>query len=324
MLTSDRSHHHDGAACEPLESRTLLAAGDLDPAFDGDGKLTLAFPGGTLRAMDVAMQYADGKMIVVGVKGDNAAAARLNPDGSLDPTFGQGGIWEWAAQYTPTAMVAEFQHGLVRADVLLVTLVLIVLGLALATIWTALAEPVPQRAIKSAVAVATAGALIVACASARASWDLSENRMNSFALADERALGAIPGPLRIEVDLAPEDPRRSDLDRRALAKLRRVMPSLEVNYVAESGTGLFEQARDGYGEIRYALNGRTATSRATTVEGVLETIYTLAGITPVTAEEEGFRGHPLAAEPRGAGLVFYGAWPATVVAAVLARSRRQS
>jgi ABC-2 type transport system permease protein len=236
----------------------------------------------------------------------------------------QGGVWEWAAQYTPTAMVAEFQHGLVRADVLLVTLVLIVLGLALATIWTALAEPVPQRAIKSAVAVATAGVLIVACASARASWDLSENRMNSFAIADERALGAIPGPLRIEVDLAPEDPRRSDLDRRALAKLRRVMPSLEVNYVAESGTGLFEQARDGYGEIRYALNGRTATSRATTVEGVLETIYTLAGITPVTDEEEGFRGHPLAAEPRGAGLVFYGAWPATVVAAVLARSRRQS
>ncbi len=221
-------------------------------------------------------------------------------------------------------MVAEFQHGLVRADVLLVALVLIVLGLALATIWTALAEPVPQRAIKSAVAVATAGVLIVACGSARTSWDLSENRMNSFAIADERALSSIPGPLRIEVDLAPEDPRRSDLDRRALAKLRRVMPSLEVTYVAKSGTGLFEQARDGYGEIRYALNGRTATSRATTVEGVLETIYTLAGIAPVTDEEDGFRGHPLAAEPRGAGLVFYGAWPASVLAAVLARSRRQS
>ena len=34
----------------------------------------------------------------------------------------QGGIWERAAGYTPTAMVAEFQHGLVRLDVVLVAL----------------------------------------------------------------------------------------------------------------------------------------------------------------------------------------------------------
>ena len=236
----------------------------------------------------------------------------------------QGGVWEWAAQYTPTAMVAEFQHGLIRADVLLITLVLIVLGLTLATIWSALAEPVSQRALRSAVVAVMALVLIVACGSARTSWDLSENRMNSFAIADERALSAITGTLRIDVDLAPEDPRRSDLDRRALAKLRRVMPSLEVHYVAESGTGLFEQAREGYGEIRYALNERTATSRATTVEGVLETIYGLAGITPTTGAEDGFRGHPLAAEPRGAGVMFYGAWPAGVAAAALIRSRRQS
>ena len=31
-----------------------------------------------------------------------------------------GGVWERAAGYTPTAMVAEFQHGLVRLDVVLV------------------------------------------------------------------------------------------------------------------------------------------------------------------------------------------------------------
>jgi hypothetical protein len=236
----------------------------------------------------------------------------------------QGGVWERAAGYTPTAMVAEFQHGLVRGDVLLIATVLIGLGLALATIWTALGAPVRQRVLRSAAAIAAAIVLVIAGASIRASWDLSENRMNSFALADERALRGISGTLRIEAHLAPEDPRRSDLERRALARLRRLMPSLEVTYVAESGTGLFEQTREGYGEIRYALDGRTATSRATTVEGVLETIYGLAGIAPATVEEDGFRGHPLAAEPRGAGLVFYVAWPAGVLAAVLARSRRQS
>src|SRR4030095_2459520 len=30
-----------------------------------------------------------------------------------------GGVWERAAAYTPTAMVAEFQHGLIRLDVVL-------------------------------------------------------------------------------------------------------------------------------------------------------------------------------------------------------------
>ena len=32
----------------------------------------------------------------------------------------QGGWWERAAGYTPAAMVAEFQHGLVRLDAVLI------------------------------------------------------------------------------------------------------------------------------------------------------------------------------------------------------------
>src|ERR1700704_6924367 len=47
----------------------------------------------------------------------------------------QGGIWERAAGYTPTAMVAEFQHGLIRLDVVLIASALILTGLALAAIW---------------------------------------------------------------------------------------------------------------------------------------------------------------------------------------------
>src|SRR5207244_7518421 len=46
-----------------------------------------------------------------------------------------GGVWERAAGYTPTAMVAEFQHGLVRLDVLFVALALIGAGLGLSAIW---------------------------------------------------------------------------------------------------------------------------------------------------------------------------------------------
>ena len=78
--------------------------------------------------------------------------------------------------------------------------------------------------------------------------------------------------------LAAEDPRRVDLERRTLAKLRRAVPELQVRYVSQTSVGLFEQTRPDYGEIVYELDGRHVTSRTTTPEGVLETIYGLAGV----------------------------------------------
>jgi hypothetical protein len=125
------------------------------------------------------------------------------------------------------------------------------------------------------------------------------------------------------VHLAPEDPRRVDLERHALSKLRRAM-RVSVDYVSTTSTGLFEQAKSGYGEIVYDLGGRRATSRATSAEAVLETIYDLAGVSPPAAEEETFHGHPLAVPPRGAALVFYAAWPAMVGTAAYLSLRRPS
>ncbi|HKP53934.1 MAG TPA: S-layer homology domain-containing protein [Chloroflexia bacterium] len=63
--------------------------GDLDPTFDGDGKVTTDF-GGTEQALDLAVQ-ADGKIVVVGeALVNNAydfAVARYNSDGSSDTGF---------------------------------------------------------------------------------------------------------------------------------------------------------------------------------------------------------------------------------------------
>ena len=53
----------------------------------------------------------------------------------------RGGVWERAAEYTPTAMVAAFQHGLVRLDVVLVALVVIAAMLAVGATWLRLAFP---------------------------------------------------------------------------------------------------------------------------------------------------------------------------------------
>jgi ABC-2 type transport system permease protein len=234
-----------------------------------------------------------------------------------------GGAWERAAGYTPTSMVAEFQHGLVRLDVLLTASALVLLGLVLAAIWMRIGVATRRRAYESVGVAALTAAAIVAFTFVTANWDFSENRMNSFPKPDEDALEHIRAPLRIEAHLAAEDPRRVDLERQALSKLRRVMPKVQVQYIANTSTGLFEQTAQHYGEIWYDLGGRRAMSRMTTAEGVLDTIYSLAGITPPQEDGDGiFRGHPLAVPPKRAGAVFYGIWPALVVAGAIFLRRR--
>ncbi|MDR3700347.1 MAG: hypothetical protein P4L56_11960 [Candidatus Sulfopaludibacter sp.] len=235
----------------------------------------------------------------------------------------QGGFWERAAGYTPAAMVAEYQHGLLRLDTTLVALVLILAGLTVAAVWTRLGVQVRRRVYESLGIGALAAAGIFACTFLNASWDTSQSRGNSFPEADERALARIHTPLIVEVHLAPEDPRRVDLEHRALSKLRRVMPHLQVRYVSATSIGLFEQTGAGYGEIWYDLGGRRTMSRVTTAEGVLETIYSLAGIAPpVENDDEAFRGAPLAAPPKGAGTIFYGVWPGVILASGLLVRRR--
>jgi ABC-2 type transport system permease protein len=57
----------------------------------------------------------------------------------------QGGIWERLAGYTPPAMVAQFQRGLIRLDVVLIALTLVATGLMFAAIWLRLGLPVRRR-----------------------------------------------------------------------------------------------------------------------------------------------------------------------------------
>jgi uncharacterized delta-60 repeat protein len=84
------------AVAEALEARRLLAAGDLDPTFSGDGRQTINL--GFLSAgSDVAVQ-ADGKIVVAGAASSpsgatsDAVVVRFNTDGSLDGSFGSGGV----------------------------------------------------------------------------------------------------------------------------------------------------------------------------------------------------------------------------------------
>jgi len=233
-----------------------------------------------------------------------------------------GGIWERLANYIPSAMVWQFQHGLVQLDTILIALVLVLAGLGFAAIWMRLGVAVKRRVYESAGLGLLAGGLVFGSSFVNVSWDFSESRDNSFPEADEQALRRMQ-PLRIEVHLAQEDPRRREVERRALSKLRRAMHHLEIRYVANTSIGMMEESSPHYGEIWYEARGRRIMSRVTSAEGVLEAIYDVEGVpAPSETSEIVFRGHPLAAPPKGAGTMFYVLWPAAVLASALMVRRR--
>ena len=81
--------------------------GSLEPAFGSSGRVKLDIRSSydILGAMAV---QPDGKIVLVGSSGRDAgagpedvSAARINPDGSLDPSFGAGGKF-WAGLTTPS------------------------------------------------------------------------------------------------------------------------------------------------------------------------------------------------------------------------------
>lgn len=66
--------------------------GALDSSFGGDGRVTTAITGDHDLAFAVAIQ-PDGKIVLAGTANfTRFALARYEPDGSLDPSFGEGGI----------------------------------------------------------------------------------------------------------------------------------------------------------------------------------------------------------------------------------------
>jgi len=236
---------------------------------------------------------------------------------------GRGGIVQTLASFTPTATLRGFERGLLRADVILVLLIVSVLGFAIAANWLHLGRGIRARVAGTSVLVILASlAIVTVLLLVRVSFDLSENRRNSFSASDERVLAGIEAPLTITVFLSSEDPRMMDFENNVLLKLRRSMQDVHVIYPLAGRSGLFENdAR--YGEIVYRLGMKTATSRSTTEEIVLDTIYELAGVRAPARGTSAYPGYPLAKRAGWVEVtVFYLLWP-IVVAAMWRGARRQ-
>lgn len=226
---------------------------------------------------------------------------------------GRGGRLQQLANYTPTAALRFFEQGLLRLSTTLVMILIVVTCFALAVIWLHIGQPSGRRILATGVLVVVMMFAAAGVANVRASWDLSENRRNSFSRADEAALQQIKEPLHISVNLAPEDPRLTDFEQNVLKKLRRNLDEVRVDYAAASQTGLFEGADDHYGEIWYEMRGQRVMDRSTIEQVVLEHVYQLAGIAAPVSEEDDFPGYPLAPRARGSAWMFYGFWPALTI-----------
>ena len=156
------------------------------------------------------------------------------------------------------------------------------------------------------------------------SWDLSEDARHSFRPAIARELHTLPGTLRVELHLSPEDPRLVDLRRGVLARLARVVPSIEIVTVAAGGTGLFHRPDAAYGEIWYELDGHRVQERSTIEAVVIETVLHLAGREmPTDADGPGYAGFPLVSEPTYAIPIFFVLWPLGIGAVFLRQRRHQ-
>ena len=234
---------------------------------------------------------------------------------------GRGGLIQTIASFTPAATLRNFERGLFRADVALVILIIAALGFVLTEIWLDLGRSIRSRSMR---AIAAAGIALVAAIGASAipaSADFSENRRNSFPEPARQTLARIREPLTITIFLAAEDPRMNDFDSNVLIKLRRAVPHLRVEYPYAGRSGLFENDQH-YGEVVYRLGAKTAVSRSTTEEIVVETIATMAGVPAPAVTESTYPGYPLAKRPAGAALVFYLLWPAAIVTLRLLRRNR--
>jgi ABC-2 type transport system permease protein len=235
-----------------------------------------------------------------------------------------GGIWERLAGYTPSAFVAAFQHGLVRANAVLIALVLILGAMAIAAVWTRPGVPSRRRMIETAGLACSAVLAAWTVSFVPGSWDASETRINSFDERDEEALERIAQPIQVDVRLAPQDPRRVAFERGPLAKLRRVHPQTRVSFIARTATGLYEQADAGYGEIRCRVGDRTGVTRAVTDEALVETILGAAAVSRLGEMDLPYRGHPHSVHPAGAAAVFFLMWPVVTAGSWIVLSRRHS
>ena len=227
----------------------------------------------------------------------------------LDFTLaGRSGWLAWIAELSLTQTLRTFEQGLLSVGLVLgISAVICGLG-ALSTVWLPSGTSMRGKCARSALCVlVTIVALGVATQIGR-SFDLSEDRRNSFLSADQQLLATLRLPLVVTINLAREDPRYIDFKRNVLSKLERAMPNVSV--VVSGSRQDFAGKSDAYGQIEYVYDNRTDVSRSTSSREVLPLLYALAGVQPpAAAQGVEYPGYPLVVNADATLFWFFGGLP---------------
>jgi ABC-2 type transport system permease protein len=233
----------------------------------------------------------------------------------LDFTLaGRSGLSAWIAQLSLTQTLRSFEQGLLSAGLVLGILAVVGGLAALSSVWLPPGIPMRAKFARSLLCALLTIALLGLATQVRTSVDVTEDRRNSFAPADQKLLATLRLPLVITVNLAPEDPRYIDLRRNVLGKLERAMPNVSI--VLAGSRQDVAGTSDTYGQIEYVYGGRSDVSRSTSPREILPLLYALAGTQPpAPAPGAEYPGYPLVANADAALLWFFCGLPLLIALA---------
>jgi len=232
--------------------------------------------------------------------------------------FAAGSGLGWLVRIAPlslTATLRAFERGLFPAPEAIQSAVLGAALLAATVLWLPPGTSARHKG-RSSTAVVAAGVLVVVAAG-QARWyvDATEDRRNSFNPADEAALRQMTLPLVVTLYLAPEDSRAREIESNVLAKLRRVVPHLEIRFGPVNRIGLFGASSDDrYGMVSYEYHGKHDESRSSSEAEILPLVHGLTGRKVIPVESSAYPGYPLVIDASDAGVWFYGVLPIVVSA----------
>src|SRR5688572_7298400 len=86
-----RSQRRVNRMIEPLERRTLLSAGDLDPSFGLGGQLGVSFPGYAAEGLN-RVEFVNNRIVLGGSASDRVALAVLDANGIPVKSFSGDGF----------------------------------------------------------------------------------------------------------------------------------------------------------------------------------------------------------------------------------------
>jgi ABC-2 type transport system permease protein len=235
----------------------------------------------------------------------------------LDFTLaGQPGLLEWLSRLSMTQVLRPFEEGLFSVGLVVGVVGVIFAFNMLAGIWLPPGLSFRAKLARSAASVAAAAVFLLLASQIATSFDLTEDRRNSFAIADEHALADLKEPLVIAVHLTSEDPRYMDLRRNVLSKLQRAMPNVTVHLLGGRQIFASGSADEEYGKIAFAYGSRSDTTRSTSPREILPLLYALAGRDPpAPVSGADYPGYPLVVNAQRALAWFFGGLPLLVLIA---------